>query len=483
MRMSLTNSTMTAVIALALARAASAQPCDIEFQRVHPTDDPSFGVEGLNVIDMGAGPELFVGGHFDTIGGLPFNKVARFNGTAFTPIGQGLHPYVENFIGCCSKAFTFARFDDANGPGLYIGGDFIGVWETFPDIVEFSIARWRPTGGGVWQTLDGLVNQDNCVADCPPRVHDSQVIGTPNGPALVIAGTFSSLGFFGPNPVESKYVGTWTSTGWAAMDGGMRVVRAENPEPAVVFSLQLYDDGLGEKLYAGGHFTHAGSVAADSIARWNGTAWEALAGGGIGPNGEEPPRGQINAMTVFNGSLIAGGEFTLAGTTTVSHIARWDGTQWRAMGTGLNAQVRTMAVWDDGFGPALYVGGDFTEAGDAPANHLARWTGTRWESVLDGLDGSVYSMAVFQNELYIGGYFDGNTSGRVHSPYFVKLAPPQCCIADFNDDATVSVQDIFEFLAAYFGGEDRRADINRDGAISVQDIFDYLARYFAGCEF
>lgn len=52
------------------------------------------------------------------------------------------------------------------------------------------------------------------------------------------------------------------------------------------------------------------------------------------------------------------------------------------------------------------------------------------------------------------------------------------CPADWNDDGTVSVQDIFDFLASYFVSD---GDVNRDGSTGVQDIFDYLAAYFAGC--
>jgi hypothetical protein len=54
------------------------------------------------------------------------------------------------------------------------------------------------------------------------------------------------------------------------------------------------------------------------------------------------------------------------------------------------------------------------------------------------------------------------------------------CSADFNCSGGLSVQDIFDFLAAYFSG-DPRADFNGSGVISVQDIFDFLAAYFAGC--
>ena len=54
------------------------------------------------------------------------------------------------------------------------------------------------------------------------------------------------------------------------------------------------------------------------------------------------------------------------------------------------------------------------------------------------------------------------------------------CAADFNQSGTVSVQDIFDFLAAYFSNSPA-ADVNASGTVSVQDIFDFLAAYFVGC--
>jgi hypothetical protein len=55
-----------------------------------------------------------------------------------------------------------------------------------------------------------------------------------------------------------------------------------------------------------------------------------------------------------------------------------------------------------------------------------------------------------------------------------------CPSADINDDGTVSVQDLFDFLEAFFSA-DLRADINQSGTLTVQDIFDYLASYFRFC--
>jgi hypothetical protein len=64
-----------------------------------------------------------------------------------------------------------------------------------------------------------------------------------------------------------------------------------------------------------------------------------------------------------------------------------------------------------------------------------------------------------------------NAAGNLTTP---------CCYADFNHSGAVSVQDIFDYLFAYFGGA-LNADANHSGSLSVQDLFDYLFEYFSGC--
>jgi hypothetical protein len=54
------------------------------------------------------------------------------------------------------------------------------------------------------------------------------------------------------------------------------------------------------------------------------------------------------------------------------------------------------------------------------------------------------------------------------------------CPADFNAAGGINVQDIFDFLGAWFAG-DARANFNGAGGLTVQDIFDFLAAWFAGC--
>ncbi len=54
-----------------------------------------------------------------------------------------------------------------------------------------------------------------------------------------------------------------------------------------------------------------------------------------------------------------------------------------------------------------------------------------------------------------------------------------CCRADHNQDGTISVPDIFAFLADWFAPS-LRADFDSSGTVSVPDIFAFLSAWFAG---
>jgi hypothetical protein len=54
------------------------------------------------------------------------------------------------------------------------------------------------------------------------------------------------------------------------------------------------------------------------------------------------------------------------------------------------------------------------------------------------------------------------------------------CPVDFDDDGVVEVQDLFDYIEAWFAG-DCRADFNNINGLTVQDIFDYISAWFAGC--
>jgi hypothetical protein len=72
------------------------------------------------------------------------------------------------------------------------------------------------------------------------------------------------------------------------------------------------------------------------------------------------------------------------------------------------------------------------------------------------------------------------TTNSTVGPRMVNIYGGLVCLADFDASGSLSVQDIFGYINAWFAGS-LAADTNNNGTIVVQDIFDYLSTWFAGC--
>src|SRR5262249_26623259 len=89
-------------------------------------------------------------------------------------------------------------------------------------------------------------------------------------------------------------------------------------------------------LVVGGMFTHAGGVQVNNIAIWNGTAWAPLQ---LGVATLGTGQTHVNAIArAASGDLIIGGPFWYAGGVTARGVARWNGSSWSALGTGIPGQ-------------------------------------------------------------------------------------------------------------------------------------------------
>ena len=86
-------------------------------------------------------------------------------------------------------------------------------------------------------------------------------------------------------------------------------------------------------------------------------------------------------------------------------------SDWEAGLPGLDGEVYTMVVHDDGSGPALFVGGEFEEAGGEEVNFIAKWDGTTWSSLDGGMEDWVRALVVYDGDLIAAGDFD--TAGGV----------------------------------------------------------------------
>ena len=335
----------------------------------------------------GGGPVLFAGGEFFTAGGAAANRLARWAGASWAPVGSGTNLDVT----------TLAVFDDGSGPALYVGGRFTGAGGGAANyIANWNGTYWRALGRGLNGGVSALT-----------------VFDDGGGSELHAGGCFNSAG-------RPNRVARWDGTNWSPLGGGVN---------GCVLSLTVFDPGSGPALYAGGAFTSAGGVSANRVARWDGTSWSPL-GSGVNLT--------VFALTVFDDgsgpALYAGGGFTSAGGVSANSVARWDGTSWSPLGSGVNLTVFALTVFDDGSGPALYAGGHFTTASGLAANRIARWDGTSWSPLGSGMNGSVVALAVHDDgagpALFAGGSFSSalDSADSYIARWGCPLVPEQCVL-------------------------------------------------------
>lgn len=351
------------------------------------------GVYALAVMDDGAGPALYAGGWFDEAGGQPASRIARWDGSAWSALGSGLTG------GDFPEVVALQVFDDGQGPALYASGRFLtagGLWSP-------HLARWD---GTAWSSQDFVLFTDEPDGVWGLTVFDD---GTGAGPQLHASGWFTSNSGSAANGIARWNGWTWLPLG--SQPAG------PNRE---VFALTVFDDGggAGLALYAGGAFNSAGGQAAQRIARWDGTSWSSL-GFGVSQPGTITSDAVVKALAVFDDgsgtALFVAGRFGLAGGATARQIARWNGSDWSALGLGIrnvagsDPDVNALAVFDDGSGPALYAGGQFRFAGDQTVSNVARWNGSSWSPLGSGVNGSIHALTVFDDgggpALYAGGEF------------------------------------------------------------------------------
>lgn len=452
------------IAALCCAPLASAQPllrpppapiphahakptCTSQWSSAFGTPGMDTFVSALGVFDVGNGPTLYAGGTFFTAGGVQVNHFAQRVNGKWAPVGGGLG--LGNFT-----VHGMTVFDDGTGPALYVGGEFSELGLAPGN----GIARWN---GTAWSKLAGGVN--GSVRGALAVFDDGA------GPALYVGGDFSMAGGVPAGNIARWDGASWSSLG-AGVDGGENTVRA----------LAVFDDGRGPALFVAGHFTTAGGLPVQNVARWDGRAWSDV-GGGV----DDLVRGMRVHDDGSGPALYLGGEFQHAGGTTARHVVRWDGRTWTEVGGGMNANVRRFVEFDDGTGPALYAAGNFTAAGGEPALHVARWDGVRWSALGAGLSDNAFAIAAGDDgtgpSLYLGGSFTsaGGWPSEMVARWFRN------CAGDANCDGAIDAADLAPlmlaidspagFAAKFPGCSLLNADANRDGVVDESDLPVFLA--------
>lgn len=382
--------------------------------------------------------ELYVGGRFSSVNGVAANRIAKWNGTSWSQLAQGVTGDVLALAvfgalwvgGSFNQAGVLAAGNIATWNGtawsipvafdapvrclaarngstasssfLFAGGDFT----TVGSVPAIHVARFS-SSSGAWTALPGLPG-----TAC-------QMLHVRNTGTTTFQLHAGVAGGFGLDSVWRLNGTVWSSLGPTSVDAvarptamaffnGQYVVAVANPLVAAVGlpETTLAHDGTawqplrgpgfdatiravataGNDLVVGGNFVRYGGQALAHIARGLPGAWQPL-GGGVD--------GVVFAVcTLPNGDLVAAGDFAMAGGAAANRIARWNGTTWSPLGAGADAAVHALLALPDG---QLIAGGDFTTTGGVVVNHIARWDGTTWSPLGSGMNTSVYALARLNN--------------------------------------------------------------------------------------
>ncbi|MCL6539238.1 MAG: hypothetical protein K6T87_01380 [Roseiflexus sp.] len=338
----------------------------------------TFGISNTVIAIAISGADVYVGGVFANAGGVTgAGGIARWNSASNT----------WNLVGAANAINAAVRDIKFSGSDVYIGGDFINAGGNNANdyLIRWTGSAFVPPGSETAGPLNGTV---------------SAVVVS--GTEVFVGGIFTNAG----NVPGANYVAKWNGTTWSGLLSGTLGINGP-----FVSTIAL----SGTDVYVGGNFTDAGGVpGANSIARWNGSTWNA-----VGPT--PSITGTVTTIAISGTEVFAGGIFFNAGGVTgADNIARWNGTTWSGLlsGTfGISGTVTTIAL----SGTNVYVGGAFTNAGGVTgANRIARWNSANstWNRLgaANAINATVNTIAIIGTDVYVGGNFTdaGGVTGANH---------------------------------------------------------------------
>jgi hypothetical protein len=379
-------------------------------------DGNAWSSVGFNGVAFGltvSGSSLFVGGAFamSDSSGVVMTNIGLWDGSAWHALGGGLGISNSGYV----RSLVF------NGGLLCAGGSFTNsASQAVTNLAAWDGSTWSAVGGGVNGIVYGLaVSAGNLYAGggftqagSTPANYVAQWNGATwsalsNGLGnwvysvavfsnqLCVAGSFTSAG-----GITASNFAVWNGVSWSAAGSGLSAS-----------GLRVISNGTN--VYAGGTFGMAGGVYANGAASWDGNKWSALGAAGR-TNGL---LASAFALANDGANLYAGGLFTYTSPTNTPYVARFDGTNWHPMGSGMSplgglTTVRALACSSNN----VYAGGEFSFAGGVYSPNCARWDGANWNAMGTGLGSVVAAILVQTNGIYVAG---AQTNGLLYnSPFF-----------------------------------------------------------------
>jgi len=135
------------------------------------------------------------------------------------------------------------------------------------------------------------------------------------------------------------------------------------------------------------------------------------------------PNSRVSCMLKYNGELYIGGDFTQVGGLVAFRVAKWNGTNWSTLGSGLNYSVNDLIEYNgdiyaatqqgiykwDGISWSLGFPGTFNvlciyngQIAAAGYSYVTIGSNTTWNQIGFNANGEINALCVFNGELYYG---------------------------------------------------------------------------------
>lgn len=356
-----------------------------------------------------AGNLLYVAGTLDGIAGVPSKSIIAHDGERWVPQGEGANGLVgsPNELaaggdGCDVYAFTgMSHAGDASGSPLYRfdGTAWSAVDVELPEGLICTQLALSPSGVVHIACETEWTGDPEPVPPTPRvfRLEGGAWVALPEAPGVVGSLAIGDLVF--DRQGRLWMAGGDGPTGFLVSWENDALGMVETGFDGTVTRVAFAPDG--SSMVAAGGFPHVGSLEVNGVARWNGTSWETL-GSGI-PTAAETP---VSALAVTDGAVYVS---THSGASTHFVLARWDGASWEELGVperGLLPHVAGRGVHQ--FYELHAVGSHVIAAGSAYPREGGRnaylFDGERFTALGGGVGAiSVDALAATPDSIWLGG--------------------------------------------------------------------------------
>lgn len=377
------------------------------------TNGNGLGLDGVVYAIAVKGTDIYVGGSFTTIGNIRANRVAKWDGSGWSALGTNDSNYSNGLDGV---VYSIA----VSGDDVYFGGVFSKAFNGSQIVQTSNIVKWN---NGNWQTLGkglfGSISAVNAIAVSGTSVYaggrfeqdgftalrniakwngsvwtalgngggsgvDSDVLAIAvTGTDVYVGGRFLNANI-GGTLVPVNKIAKWNGSSWSALgSNGGNGISTSSLDIVTAIAIN------GNDIFIGGIFRSVNgggtTITAQSLARWDGNKWNAVGTGLIGRAnsiinnytragfGIGTPFGMVTSISVRGSDIYVGGGFTSIGGVAANNFAKWNGSEWSAVGAGSNNGVNGLVNASTFIANDIYIGGEFNYAGGTLSTYFGRY--------------------------------------------------------------------------------------------------------------